>query len=120
MVEPNVGIGSPVEDFISDLTAQVRSGLKKNGFMSCPERDAHMRFEMIATQERQVNGGFKIYILNADGKSSGSESQRVTVYAREINEAEESARGAELKAQVEEAKAREELARNPPVEMYRG
>lgn len=101
-------IGSPVEDFVESLVKQAKTGLKKQGFVTCPENEKHLMIEMNATVEKEGNAGVTVKILNFGGKISDQQMQKVTIFAKEESESDKEIE----EAKIAEAKQRKNYAKN--------
>jgi len=96
-------VGSPVKEFVNDFLTQFNDGIKEQGFRTCSEESAELKFELNVTQVKNVEGGIKAHIFNAGANKEDANSQKITAYAKKIHEYEE----AETKARIATAKAKE-------------
>lgn len=106
MPEANLGTGSPVKDFVKSFLEQAEDGMQEKGFVTYSEKDAHIKIELNAAEVQEVGGGFKIHVFSLGGKQSDTNSQKMTIFAKKVDEAEE----AEKKARIAEAQAKEKDA----------
>ena len=124
MPEANLGIGSPVKDFVKSFLEQAEDGMQEKGFVTCSEKDAHIKIELNAAEVQEAGGGFKIHVFSLGGKQSDTNSQKMTIFAKKVDEVEE----AEKKARIAEAQANEQnslikkkfvVENNVPMELTR-
>lgn len=99
-------VGSTVDVFTGTLLEEISKGLEEQGFATCSESESHIKLELYAKEVQAVGGGLTIHIFNASAKEEGSNAQKVTVYAKKIDEVEQ----AERNARLAEAKKREAIA----------
>lgn len=102
----NISVGSTVDAFTCEALAGIDSGLQKQGFVTCSEKEAHVKLELHAQEIKEVGGGVKIHIINLGAKEEGTNAQKIAVYAKRKDEADE----AERKARMAEAQQREKNA----------
>lgn len=107
MPEPDLGIGSPVKDFVKNFIKQAEEGMKELGYSTCSENNAHIKIDLAATEVKEAGGGLKLHVFSLGGKASDSNTQRMTIFAKKIDETEE----AEKLARIEKAKADEAIAK---------
>ena len=107
MPDIDLGVGSPVKDFVKSFLEQAEEGMKEKGFVTCLEKDAHVKIELNATEVQEAGGGFKIHVFSLGGKQSDTSSQKMTIFAKKVDETEE----AERKARMEKIKADEAYAK---------
>ena len=97
-------IGSPIKDFVKSFLEEAEAGLKENGFISCSEREAHVKMELNAIETREGGGKLKIHVFSLGGNKSDSSSQKMTIFAKKFDKEVEEA---EKNAQIEVAKTKE-------------
>ena len=105
-------VGSTVQHFVENFISQAEDGLKNKGYSPCKEDEKHIVIELNATEQQEVGGGFKIHILSLGGKTSDTNVQKMTIFAKKIDEADEvekKARIAKAEAAILQAKAEEKL-----------
>lgn len=107
IVVDEVVVGSTVQHFVQDFISQAENGLNNKKYSPCSEKGSHIKIELNATEEKEVGGSLKAHIFSLGGKKADSNVQKMTIYAKKIDEAEE----AEIKARIEKAKAEEAIAK---------
>lgn len=111
MTKEIIAVGSTVGVFTGGVLEEINKGLEKQGFITCPESESHVKFEFYAREVQEGGGKISFHIFQAGIKGEDSNTQKVIVYAKrkdEVAEAERAARIAE--AQKRERNANSELS----------
>lgn len=97
----SIEIGSPVREFVKNFLQEASDGLNDSGYVSCSQKEAHTVIELNATEIKEINGGLKIHIFNANVKSQNNNIQKMTIYAKKQNQID-----------IEEEKTKIAIAKN--------
>ena len=90
-------IGSSVKDFTKAFLDEVEKALIEDNYQPCAEKESHIKIELHAIGIKEGGAGLKIQILTLGGKLSDTNTQKITVYAKKISEADKIEEQARIK-----------------------
>ena len=89
-------VGSPVKEFVRQFLKEAEEGISESGFIPCSESDSHVKVDLSAVEVKEKEGGVRIKIFSFGGQKSDSNAQRMTIFAKKLDDVERARRESEI------------------------